>query len=431
MGKSKQTKTEFVLPPASLEQQAVIDALIKDQSNVICQAVAGAGKTTLILNLAEQALVINPDVKILNLTFNKHLSDSNFSKIKALKLQKTLVSKTFNAFENFPIAVDQTNGFNFKPFKELIENWATLNQNNHLLSVISAKRTYDRQNQKSLVWKDYLKTVLDVINQEQSLLSYIAKNTQQWDYICVDEAQDLYEELWWLVLLLSKIWPNAKFLILGDPKQTINQFKGADTRFVKYAPQLLAKEFVHLKLAHSFRITKPIANFINRVAKWDDWRIQADPQKTNAKPVHLYLLAPAIIERTPKSDDHESTNLSFVNLSMFEKLWDLIIDLIEKQGYLPSDISFLSSFRIGETENSNDWGEATRAGMKILTDQFKKFIVHKNYQVSHRLKQKDATLNVCEQKKKHSVKNAKWYELSFYSFNACLLYTSPSPRDKF
>lgn len=419
MGKNKQTKSEFVLPPASLEQQAVIDALIKDQTNVICQAVAGAGKTTLILNLAQQLVAINPDVKILNLTFNRRLSDSNLRKIKALKLQKSLVSKTFHAFENFPIKDDQNNGFNFKAFKKLIEDWATANQNINLISVASAKKTYDRQNNKSLVWKDYLKTVLDVINRDQSLVSYLAKNTQQWDYICVDEAQDLYEELWWLVLLLNKIWPQAKFLILGDPKQTINQFKGADVRFMEYAPQLLAKEFVHLKLSHSFRITKPIANFINQVAKWDDWMIQADPQKTNNEPVHLHLLAPAIIERKPKLDDYKLDDYeSTLNHSMFEKLWALIIDLIEKQGYLPSDITFLSSFKIGETENSDDQGEATRAGMKILVDQFKKFIVNKNYRLINPLKQKDAILNVCEQKKKNNVKNAKWYELSFYSFNA-------------
>ena len=79
MGKNKQTKTEFICPVASLKQQVLINALIKDQSNIICQTVA-----------------INPDVKIFNLTFNRDLNDSHFCKIKALKLQKTLASKTFN-----------------------------------------------------------------------------------------------------------------------------------------------------------------------------------------------------------------------------------------------------------------------------------------------------------------------------------------------
>ena len=110
---TKQTaKPNYQLSTPSPEQQAVINALINQQENVVCKAVAGAGKTTLILNLATQVLAQNPHAKILNLTYNKKLSNENATKIEALKIQKSVVAKTFNAFENFPIKHDrENNGF--------------------------------------------------------------------------------------------------------------------------------------------------------------------------------------------------------------------------------------------------------------------------------------------------------------------------------
>lgn len=406
MGKSKQTKTEFVLPPASLEQQAVIDALIKDQSNVICQAVAGAGKTTLILNLAKQMVAKQPEGKILNLTFNERLSTSNAQKIKDLGLKTNVVAKTFNAWENFPIKDDHKNGFkDIISINDLVLQWAKDHNNLDLLEAIRVKKQYNSNNKDSTFLKDYLSTLNQQIDQNQELKTYLRTHSFQWDYVCFDEAQDVDQILWYQILILVKTQTKAKFLILGDPHQTIYQFKGADQRFIKFADQLLKIPFERLKLSHSFRITKPIADFINGVAKWDDWIIKANPNKTISNPVCLYLLPPAVIAKNTTNQDHQL---------VFNKLWDIIIDLIDNQHYLPSEITFLSTFSIGETTNTKtNEDDPGRADFKILIDQFKQFIVKKAQQIINYQNGQRATLNVCEQKHK-----GNWHDLRFYSFHA-------------
>ena len=395
-------RAKFILPAASEEQQAVIDALVDQQSNVICEAVAGAGKTTLILNLAKQVVAKQPEAKILNLTFNERLSTSNAQKIKDLGLKTNVVAKTFHAWENFPIKDDRKNGFNdVISINDLVRQWAEDHHHNDLLDAIKIKKQYNGNNKDNTFLKNYLLSLNQEIDQNQDLKTYLRDHSFQWDYVCFDEAQDIDEILWWQILILIKTQTKAKFLILGDPYQTIYQFKGADERFIKFADELLKIPFQRLKLAHSFRISKPIADFINGVAKWDDWIIKANPNKTISDPVRLYLLPPAVVENTID----QSRQL------VFNKLWDIIIDLIENQRYLPSEITFLSTFKIGETINTKgNEDDPGRADFKILIDHFKQFIVKKSHKV---VNDQTKILNVCEQKHK-----GNWYDLRFYSFHA-------------
>lgn len=399
-------RAKFILPAASEEQQAVIDALVDQQTNVICEAVAGAGKTTLILNLAKQVVAKQPEAKILNLTFNERLSTSNTQKINDLGLKTNVVAKTFNAWENFPIKDDRKNGFNdVISINDLVWQWAKHHRRNNLLDAIDIKKQYNGNNKDNTFLKNYLLILNQEIDQNQDLKTYLRDHSFQWDYVCFDEAQDIDQILWWQILILIKTQTKAKFLILGDPYQTIYQFKGADQRFIKFADQLLKIPFKHLKLAHSFRISKPMADFINSVAKWDDWIIKANPNKTISDPVRLYLLPPAVVAKNTFNQDHQL---------VFNKLWDIIIDLIENQRYLPSEITFLSTFKIGETINTKgNEDDPGRADFKILIDRFKQFIVNKSHQVVNNQNGQTKILNVCEQKHK-----GNWYDLRFYSFHA-------------
>jgi ATP-dependent exoDNAse (exonuclease V) beta subunit len=63
-----------------------------------------------------------------------------------------------------------------------------------------------------------------------------------------------------------------QLLILGDPRQCLYEFKGADTRFLTMADivwtdfeLLSSKEFVHCSLKMSYRITNQMSKFVNDV----------------------------------------------------------------------------------------------------------------------------------------------------------------------
>ena len=423
---TKQTaKPNYQLSTPSPEQQAVINALINQQENVVCKAVAGAGKTTLILNLATQVLAQNPHAKILNLTYNKKLSNENATKIKALKIQKSVVAKTFNAFENFPIKHDrENNGFTkVATIKTVVKAWAQANQHKDLLKILNKIDQHNHNNQTNSLMFDYFKVLNQVLDQNQSLKTAIINQCQQWEYICFDEFQDVDPIRWMQALILIKTQPKCRFLILGDPKQTINQHDDADQRYLELINELLPDlNFKIYHLSYSFRITKPIADFINLLDHYeDDWTIKANPEKQVNHPVTINIFNPAIIEKTNPTisviKDKKLIN-NDASSAIIEKLWELVCDLVDNQGYLPCEIIFLSPFRIGETQNTNDEDPNGRAPMKIFIDHFKQFIIKKSKDVINHQNPKDKPkkLNVCEQKSANTEEN--WYDLRFYSFNS-------------
>jgi superfamily I DNA/RNA helicase len=63
---------------------------------------------------------------------------------------------------------------------------------------------------------------------------------------------------------INDLQKNVQYLILGDKNQAVYDFKGADNRFLTLAKDIYPNSVV-LPLSQSFRVTKPIANFVNFV----------------------------------------------------------------------------------------------------------------------------------------------------------------------
>jgi superfamily I DNA/RNA helicase len=68
-----------------------------------------------------------------------------------------------------------------------------------------------------------------------------------------------------------------QLMVLGDYMQGLYEFKGADIRFLTHAdqiwqkyPQLLTQEFAKCTLKMSYRITQPMANFVNEAMLGDN-----------------------------------------------------------------------------------------------------------------------------------------------------------------
>lgn len=191
----------------SNEQIDIINT-IKQNKNVICDAVAGSGKTTTVLELAKAL----PDKLILQITYNSMLRHEVKDKAKDIKNIK------------------------IHSYHSLYVNY--YNKNAH---------------------SDYI--INNVIDNNTPPI----KELPAFDIIVIDEMQDM------TILFFSAIQKftndlqkNVQYLILGDKNQTVYDFKGADNRFLTLAKDLYPNSVV-LPLTQSFRVTESIANFVNNV----------------------------------------------------------------------------------------------------------------------------------------------------------------------
>ncbi|KAL6872768.1 P-loop containing nucleoside triphosphate hydrolase protein [Trichoderma novae-zelandiae] len=94
-----------------------------------------------------------------------------------------------------------------------------------------------------------------------------------YDILVLDEFQDCTELIFKLVNIFLRANQAkrgecpARLVVLGDERQSIYQFRGADHRYLTLAPELLGpispSSFVQLPLNESFRLSKETVQFIN------------------------------------------------------------------------------------------------------------------------------------------------------------------------
>ena len=201
----------------SEEQQCILDT-VKEGHNVMVDAVAGTGKTTLILSIAREM----PDTKILQLTYNASLR---------------------------------------KDVKETVEKNDIQNLTVHTYHSL-AKRYY--------LSTGYTDTEIRRLLFKNMPLKEVSP---KYDMVVLDECQDmtlLYFQL--MVKFIKDIDCNIQLLILGDYMQGLYDFKGADIRFLTMADQvwegltnLTTQGFQKRTMKMSFRITNQMRNFVNDV----------------------------------------------------------------------------------------------------------------------------------------------------------------------
>ena len=201
----------------SIEQQHILDT-IKTGKNVYVDAVAGTGKTTLILSMAKEL----KDKKILQMTYNKSLKFEVREKIE----------------------------------KEKVEN---LNVHTyHSLAVCYYRDT-------AFVDNELRKIVVNKEKPQQSIPDI--------DILVLDETQDMtYLYFQFMCKFLFDTNKKVQLLILGDYMQGLYEFKGSDIRYLTFGdliwnkhPLLQTTEFAHCTMKMSYRITNQIRDFVNEV----------------------------------------------------------------------------------------------------------------------------------------------------------------------
>ena len=123
-----------------------------------------------------------------------------------------------------------------------------------------------------LDFTDLLILVRDLVRSNHEVRAYLQ---QRYSHIFVDEFQDTDPLQAEILILLSSGDPNqaswldvtptpGKLFLVGDPKQSIYKFRGADlTLYRDVCEALIDRGVGHVKLTRSFRSIRPIQEFVN------------------------------------------------------------------------------------------------------------------------------------------------------------------------
>lgn len=217
------------LPEPSNEQMDIINA-VSDEYNVIVSAVAGSGKTTAINLIAKH---LYPK-EILVITYNRRLMDDGNIRAKEYSIDNMEV-RTYHS----------------------------------LCSKLHQKAEKDAG-------------IIAAIKSDSC-----SKRDINYDIIIIDEAQDCKNLLYkYVVKVLGENKKNVQLVILGDGRQNIYKFDGADSRYLSCADKIMknGKEWKTLTLSTSYRLTPAVAGFINNCMLGKDVIVGGNTRNINMKP---------------------------------------------------------------------------------------------------------------------------------------------------
>lgn len=252
-----------MIPSPTGEQQMILKDI--SSSNVIVDSVAGSGKTSTSLLITTN----NTNKSILLLTYNAKLKTETREKQKKYELNNLEV----HSFHSFCVKYYHRKSFTDKKIDFIIES-----------------------------------------NRRPS-------TNFEYDIIIVDEVQDmskLYRNL------LHKIFmdnnnKDVKICVLGDINQSINQFNGADGRYISFAHETLKfSPFVFRghKLSKSFRVSREIGDFINNCLLFQN-RIKSD--KKGVKPEYIIgnvFRDPFNVLKTILNEGHQPSDIFVIAASV-------------------------------------------------------------------------------------------------------------------
>ncbi|KAL2683352.1 hypothetical protein Neosp_007822 [[Neocosmospora] mangrovei] len=210
--------------------------------NVVVSARPGSGKTA----TAEAIIAAHPDLRVLVLTYSKRLQLETFRRLRPYPNCEVY---TFHAMAG-------------KPFGTVIRDDAALSE--EIRRVLGCNELPK--------W-----------------------SSAPFDIIVLDEFQDCTEVLFWLAncFILAnnqKLGGEpARIVVLGDERQSIYGFRGADDRYLTLAFELLRSTspypFAEAQLSQSFRLSIQSVRFINEVFLGGESCITST--KTGPKPIVL------------------------------------------------------------------------------------------------------------------------------------------------
>jgi hypothetical protein len=211
--------------------------------NVLCRAVAGAGKTTTLLLCARR----RPGAASLLLTYNK-------------RLQLDVAKRARDAALNVEVRTYHA----------------------------AAGRAYGCLVRNDEAFRRCIYTAPEA--------------PQRFDVMFLDEAQDMSVEFFVFVRYLLRANPGAQLVVVGDERQAINEYRGARPEFLSEAPALYAglaggRPWAQLRLSVSHRLTPATAAFVNAHLYRAQVIAGGNTRDRSAKPLYVSAKGKAEVAR--------------------------------------------------------------------------------------------------------------------------------------
>ena len=268
-------------------QQAVYDFILKGKGNAVIDAVAGSGKSTTIVNALK---LIPKNKKVLFLAFNKSIVEELKIKVGNLPnvtirtlhslgassvmrtLGCSLCDDKYTAWVNSGITggfispVGNVSSEDFGKYKRNILDLIDLGR-------VNLVRSADELN--ALAWKHNIRLCDNEVAVAMRGIAWGKTETHQidftdmiyfpcvkeiemlkYDWVFIDECQDLNAAQ--RTMFLKCLKSNGRFIAVGDPRQAIYGFAGADVQSFELLKNL--KNTVNLPLSICYRCDSDIIN---------------------------------------------------------------------------------------------------------------------------------------------------------------------------
>lgn len=197
----------------NIEQKDIINS-IKNNYNVIVDAVAGCGKTTTSLAIAQEC----KDKNILLLTYNAGLKTETRQRI----IKNDINNLEVHSYHSFCVKY-----FNYPCYDDL-----------------------------------RMQLLLQLLAENNNK---VKKSNFNFDLIILDEQQDMKPLFFDLIQYIIK--PKNQLCLFGDTNQNIYSYQGSDSDYLIKANEKINSEYewkIH-NIFTTFRVNKPVANFVNKI----------------------------------------------------------------------------------------------------------------------------------------------------------------------
>lgn len=281
---------EKILKPSKY-QQAIYDYIKKGNNNIIIDAVAGSGKSSTIVSALD---IISSNKKKIFLAFNKSIVEELKTKISTPNTTiQTLHSVGFSVMvKTYRSRVDNWKYKNYlKDNLYLLSNFITIDSSKedeysfknrvfNLLNLSRASLLTTEQEIEDMAFLHDISLEGDEVSVVKKMMDWginqvkaidftdmiwipVVKNlrTPLYDWVMIDEAQDL--NLMQNKLFQMLIEPkNGKFIAVGDPKQSINFFCGADNESFENIAKI--PNTIKLPLSICYRCPKLVVQYAKK-----------------------------------------------------------------------------------------------------------------------------------------------------------------------
>lgn len=254
---------------------------------ILCMAGAGSGKTTVLIERISRLCKKEDPKSILALTFTNAAAFE--MKDRYIHRNPGKLVPEFRTFHSFCYSVicsdyEIRNKLGYTSIPRIcdeakmkrIHNTVYIELGLHLSKdELSGKvKLSPKKEQEYVLYKKRIKKVMkdeniitfdelsssicDLFFSEDKLTQ---KYKDRFKYLLIDEFQDTSPEQW----KFATSFKNSKIFLVGDEKQAIYAFRGADSSIIKMLSEL--DSWTHIYLPRNYRSTKQICSFANKVVR--------------------------------------------------------------------------------------------------------------------------------------------------------------------